>query len=62
MLVLSEGDVVPDVPLIDQDGKPLSLRRTGGPTIISFIYTRCADARMCRWGLSPNVRPPITVE
>lgn len=44
---MSEGDVVPDVSLIDQDGKPLSFRRTGGPTIMSFIYTRCADARMC---------------
>ncbi|HTD38247.1 MAG TPA: SCO family protein [Candidatus Limnocylindrales bacterium] len=45
---LHEGDAVPDVPLIDQRGRAFSFQRTGGRvTVLSFIYTRCADARMC---------------
>jgi len=46
--VLREGDAVPDAPLVDQRGRPFSLQRTGGrTTIVSFIYTRCRDAKMC---------------
>jgi protein SCO1/2 len=41
------GDVIPDVPLVDQDGDGLSLRRPAGSTIVSFVYTRCPDRRMC---------------
>jgi protein SCO1/2 len=45
---LRVGDLVPDVPFIDQRGKPFvmsSLR--GEDVILSFIYTRCQDPRMC---------------
>jgi len=45
---LRVGDVVPDVPFVDQLGKPFvmsSLR--GQDVILSFIYTRCQDPRMC---------------
>jgi protein SCO1/2 len=46
--VLHEGDAVPDVPLVDQRGHAFSFQRTDGRvTVLSFIYTRCADARMC---------------
>jgi protein SCO1 len=46
--VLHEGDAVPDVPLVDQRGRAFSFQRTDGRvTVLSFIYTRCADARMC---------------
>jgi len=45
---LRVGDIVPDVPFLDQRGKPFvmsSLR--GQDVILSFIYTRCQDPRMC---------------
>jgi protein SCO1/2 len=45
---LRVGDIVPDVPFVDQQGKPFvmsSLR--GQDVILSFIYTRCQDPRMC---------------
>ncbi len=45
---LHVGDIVPDVPFIDQQGKPFvmsSLR--GQDVLLSFIYTRCQDPRMC---------------
>jgi len=46
--VLHEGDAVPAVALVDQGGHRFSLQATGGfTTIVSFIYTRCRDARMC---------------
>jgi cytochrome oxidase Cu insertion factor (SCO1/SenC/PrrC family)/Cu/Ag efflux protein CusF len=46
--VLHEGDAVPAVALVDQSGRPFSLQTMGGvTTIVSFIYTRCRDARMC---------------
>lgn len=46
--VLREGDAVPSVALTDQAGRPFDLARTGGRTsIVSFVYTRCRDARMC---------------
>ncbi|MBV8367903.1 MAG: SCO family protein [Candidatus Eremiobacteraeota bacterium] len=46
--VLHEGDAVPDAALVDQRGRPFSFEKTGGRvSIVSFIYTRCADARMC---------------
>jgi protein SCO1/2 len=41
------GDVFPDVPLIDQDGRRISLRTGTRPTIVSFAYTRCPDPTMC---------------
>jgi cytochrome oxidase Cu insertion factor (SCO1/SenC/PrrC family) len=45
---LQPGDTVPAVPLIDQDGRHFTLQDSRGePAIVTFIYTRCADARMC---------------
>jgi protein SCO1 len=46
--VLREGDAVPATALVDQRGRPFSFATTGGrTTIVSFVYTRCRDARMC---------------
>jgi protein SCO1 len=42
------GDPVPDTAFVDQAGRPFrfsSLR--GRDVVLSFIYTRCQDARMC---------------
>lgn len=48
MPTLHEGDAVPDAALVDQRGRPFSFQRTDGRvTVLSFIYTRCPDARMC---------------
>jgi cytochrome oxidase Cu insertion factor (SCO1/SenC/PrrC family) len=45
---LLEGDAVPALPLVDQDGHPFSFDSLlGQAVIVSFIYTRCGDARMC---------------
>lgn len=42
------GDVVPDTPFIDQAGKPFRFSQLrGGDAVLSFIFTRCRDARMC---------------
>jgi hypothetical protein len=39
--LLQAGDTVPDTPLIDQDGKPISLKDYRGSAVaVSFIYTR----------------------
>ncbi len=46
--VLQTGALVPDIPLVDQRGKPFSLRSSRGRlAIVSFIYTRCPDPTMC---------------
>ena len=45
--VLSEGDTIPALPLRDQRGRRTVLTGDGRTTIVSFIYTRCRDARMC---------------
>jgi cytochrome oxidase Cu insertion factor (SCO1/SenC/PrrC family) len=46
--VLREGDVVPDLPLRDQRGRPFSFDVTDDKiTIVSFIYTTCGDPAMC---------------
>jgi len=45
---LQAGDSVPDTPLIDQDGKPISLKDYRGSAVaVSFIYTRCPLAQFC---------------
>jgi protein SCO1/2 len=45
---LQAGDTVPDTPLIDQDGKPISLEDYRGSAVaVSFIYTRCPLAEFC---------------
>lgn len=42
------GDLVPDVALIDQTGKPFRLSQLRGQDVVlGFIYTRCQDPRMC---------------
>jgi protein SCO1/2 len=46
--VLQIGDTVPAVPLVDQTGRAFSLTQLrGNAVVLTFIYTRCADARMC---------------
>jgi len=46
--VLRIGDAVPDTPFIDQTGKPFRFSQLRGQDVIlSFIYSRCPDARMC---------------
>jgi cytochrome oxidase Cu insertion factor (SCO1/SenC/PrrC family) len=45
---LAPGDTVPAIPLVDQSGRAFSVRDLrGSAVVLSFIYTRCADARMC---------------
>jgi len=45
---LQPGDVVPDTPLIDQDGKPITLKTFSGSALaVSFIYTRCPLPEFC---------------
>jgi protein SCO1/2 len=45
---LHVGDAVPDPPFVDQTGKPFRFSQLRGQDVVlSFIYTRCADARMC---------------
>jgi protein SCO1 len=42
------GAVVPDLPLLDQDGKPLTLRDADGRVlVVTFIYTRCPMPDLC---------------
>jgi protein SCO1/2 len=42
------GDVVPDTAFLDQAGRPFRFSQLRGKDVVlSFIYTRCADARMC---------------
>ena len=42
------GDVVPDTPFVDQTGKAFRFSQLrGDDVVLSFIYTRCQDARMC---------------
>jgi protein SCO1 len=45
---LAPGDAVPDVPLINQDGKALHLRQFKGQAVLlTFIYTRCPLPTFC---------------
>ena len=45
---LKIGDTVPDTPFLDQTGKPFRFSQLRGKDVVlSFIYTRCQDARMC---------------
>jgi protein SCO1/2 len=45
---LKLGDLVPDTPFLDQNGRPFrfSMLR-GNDVLLSFIYTRCQDPNMC---------------
>jgi protein SCO1/2 len=45
---LHVGDAVPDTPFVDQNGRPFRFSMLRGQDVVlSFIYTRCQDARMC---------------
>ena len=45
---LHVGDVVPDTPFVDQNARPFRFSMLRGQDVVlSFIYTRCQDARMC---------------
>ena len=45
---LQPGDTVPSIPLVDQSGRAFSFAQLrGNAVVVSFIYTRCADPRMC---------------
>jgi protein SCO1/2 len=42
------GDTVPDVPLVDQDGKPLRLGDYRGKALaLTFVFTRCPMPEFC---------------
>jgi cytochrome oxidase Cu insertion factor (SCO1/SenC/PrrC family) len=44
----SPGDRLPDGNFIDQTGAPFALRSLEGrPIVLGFVYTRCADTRVC---------------
>ena len=46
--ILQPGDNVPDTPLIDLDGQPVSLKGFAGSALaVSFIYTRCPLPQFC---------------
>ncbi len=46
--LLQPGDTVPAIPLVDQTGAAFSIDKLRGDAVVlSFIYTRCADPRMC---------------
>jgi protein SCO1/2 len=48
MTLLNTGDAMPAISLLDQRGKPFTFADFRGKiTLLSFIYTRCRDARMC---------------
>jgi len=45
---LEIGDVLPEVTLVDQDGKSLALNETHGQaTVLTFIFSRCPVATFC---------------
>lgn len=44
----SPGALLPDLPLVDQDGAPMTLRESAGRVrIVTFIYTRCPMPDLC---------------
>jgi cytochrome oxidase Cu insertion factor (SCO1/SenC/PrrC family) len=46
--LMAPGDTVPAIPLVDQSGHAFSIAQLrGNAVVVSFIYTRCADPRMC---------------
>jgi cytochrome oxidase Cu insertion factor (SCO1/SenC/PrrC family) len=45
---LTDGDPAPAYTLVDQRGRPMSLRTSSGKvTILSFIFSRCPDQTIC---------------
>jgi protein SCO1/2 len=48
MTLLRTGDAIPPISLVDQSGRPFTIADFRGKTVVlSFIYTRCRDTRMC---------------
>jgi protein SCO1/2 len=48
MTLLRTGDALPAISLVDQNGRPFTFADFRGKTVLlSFIYTRCRDTRMC---------------
>jgi cytochrome oxidase Cu insertion factor (SCO1/SenC/PrrC family) len=49
LTTLNLGDPVPRIPVIDQTGRLLDLSRAwpGMTVVLSFVFTRCPDARVC---------------
>jgi protein SCO1/2 len=46
--ILQAGDTVPDTTLLDQDGRPVTLKDFRGSALaVSFIYTRCPLPQFC---------------
>jgi protein SCO1/2 len=46
--LLNTGDKVPSISLIDQNGRPFTPTDFRGKIVVmSFVYTRCRDTRMC---------------
>jgi protein SCO1/2 len=46
--ILQAGELVPDTPLVDQDGRSISLNDFRGTALaVSFIYTRCPLPQFC---------------
>jgi cytochrome oxidase Cu insertion factor (SCO1/SenC/PrrC family) len=46
--LLQPGDTVPAIPLVTQSARPFSFADLrGSAVVVSFIYTRCPDPRMC---------------
>ncbi len=46
--LLRTGDALPALSLVDQNGRPFTFADFRGKTVVlSFIYTRCRDTRMC---------------
>jgi protein SCO1/2 len=45
---LAVGYEIPDVPFLDQTGKPFKMSDLRGQDVVlAFVYTRCQDPRMC---------------
>jgi cytochrome oxidase Cu insertion factor (SCO1/SenC/PrrC family) len=45
---LNAGDQVPNLPVVDQHGRRETLAALHGhPYVLTFIYTRCRDPKMC---------------
>jgi protein SCO1/2 len=46
--LLKPGEPLPDVTLVDQDGRPFKLASlTGSAVVVTFIYTRCPLPNFC---------------
>ncbi|MDQ8193277.1 SCO family protein [Coraliomargarita sp. SDUM461004] len=44
---LYEGDALPQTQLINENGAPIELTSSDQPTVITFIFTRCAAMQFC---------------